>query len=105
MSKGEGVNALARGLDLLQEAAHMGPFTLSEMARALGEPTSTVDRWIKTLADKGMLDRAGPTQWTIGLKMADLWAAYRLRLKKQIEDARFGLARTAIPEKREPEWN
>jgi len=104
VSKAESVNALARGLDLLQEAAHMGPFTLSEMARALGEPTSTVDRWIRTLADKGMLDKASPTQWTVGLKAADLWAAYRLRLKRQIEEARIGLARTAIPEETS-EWH
>lgn len=98
MSKAESVNALARGLDLLMEATHMGPFTLSEMARALGEPTSTVDRWIKTLAEKGLLDRASPTQWTIGLKAAQLWAAYRTRMKQQIENARLGLASTAIPE-------
>ncbi|MCA1988728.1 MAG: helix-turn-helix domain-containing protein [Desulfarculus sp.] len=104
MSKAESVNALARGLDLLQEAAHMGPFTLSEMARALGEPTSTVDRWIKTLAEKGLLDRASPTQWTIGLKAAQLWAAYRTRMKQQIEHARLGLARTAIPEETS-EWH
>ncbi len=104
MSKAESVNALARGLDLLQEAAHMGPFTLSEMARALDEPTSTVDRWIKTLAEKGLLDRASPTQWTIGLKAAQLWAAYRTRMKQQIENARLGLARTAIPEETS-EWH
>lgn len=105
MSKGEPVNALARGIDLLQEAALMGPFTLSEMARALGESTSTVDRWIKTLADKGMLDRASPTQWTIGLRAAQLWGAYRTRQKLLIEDARMGLARTAIPEETNPEWH
>jgi DNA-binding IclR family transcriptional regulator len=104
MSKAEPVNALARGLDLLVEAAHMGPFTLSEMARVLEEPTSTVDRWIKTLAEKGLLDRAGPTQWTIGLKAAQLWAAYRTRMKQQIENARLGLASTAIPEEMN-EWH
>ena len=105
MSKAEAVNALARGLDLLQEAAQMGPFTLSEMARALDEPTSTVDRWIKTLADKGMLDRASPTQWIIGLKAALIWGAYRTRMKLQNENARIGLAQTAIPEETSPEWH
>ncbi len=104
MSK-ESVNALARGIDLLQEAAHMGPFTLGEMANALGEATSTVDRWIKTLADKGMLDRASPTQWTLGLKAAQLWGAYRTRQKLLIENARIGLAQTAIPEETGTEWH
>ncbi len=104
--KPDSVNVLSRALDLLKEAAHLGrPWTLSEMARILGEPTSTVNRWIKTLGEAGRLDRASPTTWTIGLRMADLWAAYRRNLKQQIEEARIGLAATAIAEEESQEWH
>jgi DNA-binding IclR family transcriptional regulator len=100
---GETINSLARGLDLLWEAANMGPFTLSEMARALGESISTVDRVIKTLADKGFLERDGE-RWQIGLRAAQVWGAYRKNQKLRIEAARMALAKTAIPGEAD-EWH
>lgn len=103
MSKAESVNALARGLDLLKEASHMGPFTLSEMARALDEPTSTVDRWIKTLAEKGFLERIGD-KWRVGHEASVIWSHYCLALQKTIRDARRKLQQVHIPGAEAIEW-
>jgi len=58
---------------LLKEAAGLGPFGLSEMARALDEPVSTVDRLIKTLADHNFLERRGE-RWRLGPFARAMWA-------------------------------
>lgn len=90
------IGSVDKACRLLKEAAAMGVFGLSDMARALGEPTSSVDRLINTLADHGFLERS-KDKWRIGKAAADMWVAYRQRLRSTIEAAKRGLAETDIP--------
>ena len=99
MSRGNGdgvITALDNGLRLLQEAAARPSFGLSEMARALELPASTVDRLITTLARRGLLERAG-LEWRLGKAAAELWAGYRRLQEALIQEAQRNLQDTSIP--------
>lgn len=90
------ISTVDKACRLLKEAAGMGVFSLSEMARALDEPTSSVDRLINTLASHKFLERVGDG-WQIGIDAARLWSSYRLTKKNIIAQAQQGLTKTEIP--------
>lgn len=96
MSKASTIGSVDKACRLLKEAASMGAFGLSEMARILEEPTSTVDRLIKTLADHNFLERVGDG-WQVGIDAARLWSSYRLTKKDIIAQAKKDLTKTEIP--------
>ncbi|MFH1035619.1 MAG: helix-turn-helix domain-containing protein [Pseudomonadota bacterium] len=103
MSKAESINSVAKACRLLKEGADMGVFGLSEMARALDEPISSVDRLVATLAAEGMLERIGP-KWRIGKAAASIWSSYCLTLQQTISRARRDLRDVHINGAEAIEW-
>jgi DNA-binding IclR family transcriptional regulator len=105
MSKAESINSVAKACRLLKEAAHMGVWGLSEMARAMDEPVSSVERLVATLAAEGFIERIGSgPNWRIGKEAAAVWSSYCLALKKTIRDARHRLEQVHIPGSEVAEW-
>ena len=103
MSKADSINSVAKACRLLKEAAHMGVWGLSEMARAMDEPVSSVERLVATLAAEGFLERIGPN-WRIGKEAAAIWSNYCLALKKILRDTRHRLHEVHIPGSEVAEW-
>ena len=67
------IKSVSRACDLLDEAARLGAFGLSDMARALDLPTSTVERLALTLEAKGYLARR-QGGWKLGPSARAIWA-------------------------------
>lgn len=82
---------------LLREAAGMGVFGLSEMARVLDLPTSTTDRMIRTLADHQLLEKRG-NLWRLGPTARALWAEGIRALRRERQEIDEELNRIGIEE-------
>lgn len=94
--KGKTIKSVAKACQLLKEAADMGPFSLAEMARALDEPTSSVDRLLGTLMEAGFVERRG-TSFQVGKEAARIWSAYCLGLQRRIAKAKRDLTDVQVP--------
>jgi DNA-binding IclR family transcriptional regulator len=89
-------NSVLNACQLLKEAADMGLFTLSDMARTLDLPTSTTDRLLKALIQSGFIEKSGG-QYQIGMAAARLWASYRSVLDQIIREAEAKKLNTEYP--------
>jgi IclR family acetate operon transcriptional repressor len=67
------IHVLAKALDLLEVLARKGPLTLSELCDQLGQPKSSVFRYLVTLEDRGYVRRAANAdEYTLGIKLIEL---------------------------------
>lgn len=98
MSQAKAKNgAVDKACRLLKEAASRGAFGLSEIARALDEPTSTVDRLIKTLAEHNILERRGEL-WRLGPFARAMWAEGTRALRRERQEIDGELKRISLEE-------
>jgi IclR family acetate operon transcriptional repressor len=69
------MQSVKTALAVLESVAEGQPVGVSELARALGLPKSSVQRSLTTLADAGWIRReaaAGPTRWVLTTRALDL---------------------------------
>lgn len=74
------VQALDRGLTLLQDLANNGSATLADLALRVGMPTSSSHRILATLSKHGFVEMRTDTQeWHIGIEAFRIGGAYLVR--------------------------
>lgn len=74
MEKGQGVRSLVRGLRVVEVVSNLQPARLSDVARELDEPKSSIQRVLVTLEQAGWVSRAFGSDpgWVLTPKVARL---------------------------------
>ena len=91
------LSALRRGIRILKELSSRPSATLTELAEAQMETTSTTDRILRDLEAEGLAQRLPGGGWCLGNGAATLWARYRTALEETIRQASRNLHTTNCP--------
>ena len=95
MSKTNRILSLTKGCMLLEEAAGLGEFTLSEISRAVDWPSSTTERFLNTFIEAGFIDKKG-NLYSLGMVFARFWKQYREQQMAVVSKAQRNLEATEI---------
>lgn len=93
----EKLTALRKGIRVLKELADRPHATLTELAEAQMESTSTTDRILRDLEAEGLAERLPGGAWCLGKAAATLWSRYRTTQEEVVRRATKNLQATNCP--------
>ena len=66
------IQVVAKALDLLELLGDQGAMSLTHLCQELGQPKSSVFRYLVTLEERGYVQRANNDEYTLGIKLMEL---------------------------------
>jgi len=94
------VHVLVKALDVLEALAQHGTLSLSELGQQVGQPKSSVFRYLVTLEERGYVRRNPDTeQYSLGIKLIELGNLVATQFN--VHDEAIGLMRQLLDKFRE----
>lgn len=96
MGRAKTIKTVDDALTLLAEVAEAGGATAAELERNLNFSRDKTFRMIRTLKRRGFLKDRGNGLYGLGHQVAVLWASYRDRIDREIDDRQRRKTQTEV---------